>query len=332
LTEIELKHQEANDFKKLLSLLAKAVIAVVIAEKALAYLIFGLGWERLPAIFENLSLQMSEEALRNLLYFLLWLFNDIVVYVPPLVIFGLAFGKKLSFQKAGEPYSFKKSWILPIFVASYALSAIASYISYLLSIVFQAAFGGGGLVDVFADVMPQSTGQLIIMLIMVGLLGPILEEIIYRHLLLRPLRRFGDFYAVIITSLLFGFFHGNLTQFLYTTAGGVLYGIVAVKANSVKPAIVMHIINNTYSIFYLEFLDIAEISENSDLRFVLNAMFYVMLVLGVILLIYFIAKKHFKTENFNPYLLTSERVRITAEHLLMLVMWAVLIMETIGLF
>jgi membrane protease YdiL (CAAX protease family) len=96
------------------------------------------------------------------------------------------------------------------------------------------------------------------MLLFAGFVAPIAEEIIFRHMLLRPLRRLGDRRAVIITAVLFGVFHGNLTQFFYAAVAGVILGIIAVRANSVKPAIVIHILNNTFDIGKAYMVELAE--------------------------------------------------------------------------
>lgn len=331
----ELKQQEIMDFKRLLRLLALTVIAVAAAQRLLVFLINGaimLYINSLPAVPAEAAAEpvpMSEAAY-NFLYFLDWSVSHFIIFTPSLIIFGLAFGRKLAFEKTGEPYEFKTSWILPIFLGSYALSYAASFISHLLAWVLEPVFGGEGLRDVFGEIMPRTSGQFVIMLIMVGFIGPVLEEIIYRHLLLRPLRRYGDFQAVIITALLFGFFHGNLTQFLYTFAGGVICGIVAVKANSVKPAIILHIINNVYVILLSEFDRYMHGIEGFTPAFLTEYFPFIIIFIGIVMFIYFVVKGHFKTENYNPHLAAAERVRIIAENPLFLLMLVILIAETIA--
>ncbi|MDR2558797.1 MAG: CPBP family intramembrane metalloprotease [Oscillospiraceae bacterium] len=337
---LELKQQEIKSFKQLLYLIAFTVMAVTGAQKVLIFLI-DTGIEHYIASLPTVPVEESaaveytpiSDAAWNFLYFINWFLSHLIIFLPALIIFGLAFRKKLTFEKTGEPYEFKMSWILPVFLASYALSYIASFISHLLAWVLQPVFGGDGLADVFGDVMPRTGGQLIIMLVMVGLIGPVFEELIYRHWLLRPLRRYGDFQAVIITALLFAFFHGNLTQFLYTFASGIIYGIVAVKTNSVKPVIILHIINNVYVILLAEFYrytgELEEL-EGFAPTFLTLAFPWIIIGIGVFCFIYFLVRKYFKTENYNPHIPAAERVRIAAENPLVLIMFALLIAETIA--
>ncbi|MDR2532011.1 MAG: CPBP family intramembrane metalloprotease [Oscillospiraceae bacterium] len=325
----ELKQNEIKDFKKLLFLLAVTVIAATVIPRLLVYII-NLALSSAPEVTAEATETVTVSALeQNFFYFLIWFLSHLVIFVPSFLLFGFAFKDKMTFKKQGLPYEFKMSWLVPIFIASYALSIIASFISHLVAYLLQPVFGGGGLRDVFEGVMPQTAAEVIIMLIMVGLISPVLEELIYRHLLLVPLRRYGDFQAVIITALLFGFFHGNFTQFLYTTMGGLIYGIVAVRANSVKPAIALHIINNVFAILLSQFFAKADTAENPLLTLIANLFPYGMLALGAVILIYFCVKGRFKTENRNPFIPAADRLRMVAENPFVLIMMIVLIADTI---
>jgi membrane protease YdiL (CAAX protease family) len=332
------KAQETAILKRILNILAICVIATIVCKRILGDLIFS-GFEYLFENIENLP-----EWLSSLLsswdfgYFLLWLSNDIVVYLPPLLIFGFALksymGHKADgYYKTETRYVFRKIWLIPIFFGSYTLSIAMSFLSHLIAAVLEPVFGGGGLPDIFGDVMPQSEAQVYIAIFSIGIVAGVCEELIYRHYLLRPLRRFGDVQAVVITALLFGFFHANFTQFLYTTAVGFIYGIVAVKANSVLPAMVLHIVNNTYVVLYGEAHKVAEAQYEADgstlISGLLNMWFWVMLVGGLLMLIFMWAKGHFKLQNQNSFLTNSERARMTVENPLILLMIIVLIVITV---
>jgi membrane protease YdiL (CAAX protease family) len=332
--ELKLKQSEITDFKRTLRLLALTVLLAVAAKWLMFFLVsvgIQLYIDSLPTvpIEEIIEAELPEpaelsEAAWNFIYFLDLFLSHLIMLMPPLVIFGLAFRRKLGFEKPGEPYEFNAAWVIPVFIASYAVSFAANYLSHLLAWVMRPVFGTGELRNPVEDIMPQTDGTFVIALIMIGFIGPVLEELIYRHLLLRPLRRFGDFQAVIITALLFGFFHGNLAQFLYTFTGGVIYGIVAVKMNSVKPAIVLHIINNVFVLVLARVSAHPEVDEDF-----LGLTLLAFIAVGVGILIYFLVKKLFKTENYNPYISTGERARIIAENPLILIMFLVLIAETV---
>jgi len=331
-SSLELKQKETVDFKKLLYILAAAVI-IVTAVRWLSFELLDKLFTALadgsPEVAEPAEPVFMSELEYNILFFISWFINHFVIFAPALLIFGLVFRKRMEFQKTGEPYEFKKSWIIPIFILSYTLSVISGMISSFIAYIMRPVFGGEGLRDVFEGAMPQTSGQVIIMLILVGFIGPVCEELIYRHWLLVPLRRFGDMQAVVITALLFGFFHGNLTQLLYTTIAGLIYGIVAIRANSVVPAMILHIINNCYIVLYAHLSDVAEATENHTLEGILIMSFYAVLVAGLFFLIYFLVKKRLSVENSNPHLPSAERARIVAENPMILLMMIVIITYTI---
>lgn len=73
--------------------------------------------------------------------------------------------------------------------------------------------------------------------------APIMEEIIFRGLVLRHLQPYGKNFAIVMSAFLFGIFHGNLVQMPYAFLVGLVMGYVAVEYNIVW-AMVLHMINN----------------------------------------------------------------------------------------
>jgi membrane protease YdiL (CAAX protease family) len=81
------------------------------------------------------------------------------------------------------------------------------------------------------------------MFLYAGILAPITEEILFRGLIQRSLLPFGKKFAILISSLTFGLFHGNLIQTPYAFAVGLVLGYVAAEYNIIW-AMVLHMINN----------------------------------------------------------------------------------------
>ena len=81
------------------------------------------------------------------------------------------------------------------------------------------------------------------MFLYAGILAPVAEEILFRGLVQRTMLPFGKKFAILISSLTFGLFHGNLLQTPYAFAVGLVLGYVAVEYN-ILWAIVLHVINN----------------------------------------------------------------------------------------
>ena len=97
----------------------------------------------------------------------------------------------------------------------------------------------------------------------IGILAPIVEEMVFRGAILRTLlllggrgndqssmlnaqsSKFKAFAAILISALLFGAVHGNVQQFVHATLMGLLLGWMYYRTNSIVPGIVFHWINNT---------------------------------------------------------------------------------------
>ena len=78
------------------------------------------------------------------------------------------------------------------------------------------------------------------------LIGPLSEEIIFRHGMLGGMlrRRVNPWIAILVSSLLFGIIHWNPIQILFASALGVMLGILYTKSQSIVPSLLYHIINN----------------------------------------------------------------------------------------
>lgn len=79
----------------------------------------------------------------------------------------------------------------------------------------------------------------------VALTPAICEEIMFRGLFLRVFERhMGTVSAIIITGLLFGFYHLRLTQVVVLSLIGMLLAWITIKTDRLWPAIIIHAVNN----------------------------------------------------------------------------------------
>lgn len=83
------------------------------------------------------------------------------------------------------------------------------------------------------------------MFLYMGLAAPIVEEVIFRGLILRGLEPYGKRFAIFASALLFGAFHGNLVQSPYAFAVGLVLGYTAMEY-SILWAMVLHMMNNLF--------------------------------------------------------------------------------------
>ncbi len=131
-------------------------------------------------------------------------------------------------------------WILA-FMMCYAVMYLSNIIGNLITTLIGAAKGEpvtNAIIEVASGISP-----LVSMLIMV-LLAPIAEELIFRKMLIDRVVRYGEGCAVLLSGVMFGLFHGNLNQFAYAFTLGVFFGFIYVKTGKIVYTILMHMVVN----------------------------------------------------------------------------------------
>lgn len=104
----------------------------------------------------------------------------------------------------------------------------------------------------YSEVSEQAfSGQPVgLMILVVGIIGPICEELMFRGIVFHRLKDWvKPQAAIVISALLFGIYHGNVVQFFYATCMGVMLAIIYDKTGTLWISIVAHIAANLWSLF-----------------------------------------------------------------------------------
>lgn len=152
-----------------------------------------------------------------------------------------------------KKHNMKPTQLLGAFAISYALM----YLSNLAGQFFTNIIGiikGSPVDDAIADLVSE-LNPLTAFFVMV-LLAPALEEWIFRKLLVDRTIRYGEGTAIFLSGLMFGLFHGNLNQFVYTFLVGAFWAFIYVKTGRLRYTIYLHMaLNFMGSVGSLFFLD-----------------------------------------------------------------------------
>lgn len=152
-----------------------------------------------------------------------------------------------------KKHNMKPTQLLGAFAISYALM----YLSNLAGQFFTNIIGiikGSPVDDAIADLVSE-LNPLTAFFVMV-LLAPTLEEWIFRKLLVDRTIRYGEGTAIFLSGLMFGLFHGNLNQFVYTFLVGAFWAFIYVKTGRLRYTIYLHMaLNFMGSVGSLFFLD-----------------------------------------------------------------------------
>ncbi|MBP5365657.1 MAG: CPBP family intramembrane metalloprotease [Bacteroidales bacterium] len=173
--------------------------------------------------------------------------NDLADYTMPLTLaatlgsglFAALFAwrplKMYTFANEYQPAGLKPYiaiLIIPaVFLGIFALDLIQSYLD---------------LPNLIEDVM-KSASLSAFGFIVISLLGPIFEELIFRSGALGYMLRKGvdGKVAVVVSALLFGLIHINPAQIFVATFIGVVLGVIYYKTRNVILTTIIHVINNT---------------------------------------------------------------------------------------
>ncbi len=100
----------------------------------------------------------------------------------------------------------------------------------------------------------------------------IVEEVIFRGLSFSRLRKgMPRIWAVVVSGLIFGIFHGALVAVLYATCLGIVFALLADRYQSILPTIICHIFFN-FTSFWL----------NTESGFILLALYFAAIAVLVV--------------------------------------------------
>ena len=140
-------------------------------------------------------------------------------------------------------------------------------------------------------------------IIFAGILSQIIEEVLFRGVMLNKLRTYGDKIAIITTALLFGLFHENFSQFFYAVGLGMIFAYVTLKTGTIKYSIGLHImINMMGSVIGTQVL------SSTIATMIFGIVVWVFVIAGLILFI-----KDFKKTSLLPGEVIIEKGHILSE-------------------
>ena len=130
-------------------------------------------------------------------------------------------------------------------------------------------------------VLEMASDQGLLMFIALVIAAPILEELIFRGIMLDGLLRiYSPTKAVIVSSLLFGLIHLNPAQFVGGALVGGFMGWVYVHTRSVMATILIHAVFNLTAFTESYFIDVEEAIDMSYAEILGGTTNYVLVVLG----------------------------------------------------
>jgi len=104
------------------------------------------------------------------------------------------------------------------------------------------------------DITDRASGPVgvVLLVLIVGIGAPIVEEIFFRGLLQRSLiRKVGPIWGIGLTAVIFGAVHFEPLQFPALALAGAAFGILAYRSGRLGPSIVAHMLFNLTAVIAL---------------------------------------------------------------------------------
>ena len=144
------------------------------------------------------------------------LVGSAVMLLTARFVFKIRFGDQLVPKKEHMPQAFK--WFPLCLLVNVVFSLIINYI--------QSYFAAFGFVIPESDfsIQQPSVLALVLQFTYVIIVGPVVEELIFRGLIISVLKPYGKWLAVFFSAFSFGIMHGNIPQAVATFTSALVMG------------------------------------------------------------------------------------------------------------
>ncbi len=217
--------------KKRILILIKSYLLVLSYDLIFAFI---LGIISFAASFLGYDYELTMDK-----YYLIW---DSLGCFILLIIYYYILKKHVVIPRIKGDYSLLKTFIITLgscglsFIWLYALSIIALDMEVIGE--FYEDFG-----ETWSNLL---SGDYIWIFLSVVILGPLVEEVLFRGILINVLNTgFSRKTSIIIAAFLFGIWHKDPVQMVYTTIFGIFLGMVYSRTNDLRYPLGMHILNNS---------------------------------------------------------------------------------------
>lgn len=159
--------------------------------------------------------------------------------IVPFLFLRLYFKKKTSDFMHKADISFKDTIIY--FVVFFAICSLAIYCMTMLGELFSVE---GELISSIGVTFNTEYMKDYLYLFAFIILTPILEEYAFRGVLLTCLSSYGKYFALIVTSIIYGLAHGSVIELVPSIIMSVFLCKLTLRYKSIRPSLIIHILFN----------------------------------------------------------------------------------------
>lgn len=221
---------------------------------------------------------------------------NFILKVVTLVVFGLWY--KISSKKRIEKVNYRETLRPQITICLVGIGLFGQYVMGFVMAIFRlltpSIFDG---YEKITQAVSLNNGHPIAMLILVGLLGPIAEEVLFRGVIYGKLRDvFSVAQAAILSGAIFGIYHKNIVQAIYATLFGILLAVIYERTHTLWGAIVTHMMFNLSSYLLVWVTNVLQKFGNVTFALFLLGLYAVSFVIVIVSFILFMKQTKTKIE------------------------------------
>lgn len=152
---------------------------------------------------------------------------------------------------------------------------------------------------------PEITAMFVIINILCTAIVPAIgEEFLFRGAILGAIKPYGEGFAIVMSSILFGLLHGNLLQIPFAFAGGLFFGFLRVYSGTILLPVILHGINNLFSVIS----SIIIYSYGEQAAYLFLTIYFLVFGIAAVIGFFILARKDKELLKFNsPKSLISEK-------------------------
>lgn len=220
------KASDPEEARKTYSIFGGAYLGAAILNIIPAVIIYIIGMKLRPEFEDNVTFSF-------------------VVSIVTLYLIGLPFAyaiiKKIPKCEIGHR-KMKVGEIISSLFIGYTVLLSANIVGTIIN-VFLGKLTGKGIMNPIANAI---TGlNPIVNILIVAILAPIIEELVFRKILVDRLYKYGEGLTILFSGLMFGLFHGNFAQFFYAFALGIYLAYIYMRTGKIRYTMYIHMFINT---------------------------------------------------------------------------------------
>ena len=232
----------------------------------------------------------------------------ISMYLVALPIMYLMIKKIRAVVPERHPLTFKRGVIL-FFISIFAMvsgALIGNVLSYAISVLTGAEISNTT-IDAISEMDALPT------ILLSVIIGPVMEELMFRKLLIDRLRVFSEKKIMVLSALMFALFHTNIYQFFYAFFLGLILAYIYLRTGRIRYTILFHMLVNFLFgavplLFLSDITDAAELLQQGDLTALTPGVIaaavyslsqYALALVGMILFIVYVKHAQFEPQPYE---------------------------------